>query len=44
MRITYARAVIDLVGEENFIGGPTDGPINDFNLKKGTTPPTEKEI
>ena len=40
---TYAQAVIELVGDK-FIGGPTDGPINEINLVEGTTPPTEEEI
>ena len=42
--IRYIHAVISLIGEDNFIGGPTDGPINDINLKGGVTPPTEKAI
>tara|TARA_R100000008_G_C3583219_1_gene170104 strand:- start:70 stop:369 length:300 start_codon:yes stop_codon:yes gene_type:complete len=42
--ITYAEAVIELVGTDNFIGGPTDGPIGKINLVEGTTPPTDKQI
>ena len=41
---TYAQAVIKLVGEENFIGGRVDGPIDKITLTEGTTAPTEKEI
>ena len=42
--ITYAEAVISLVGLEKFIGGSTHGPIDEIKLVDGTTPPTEKEI
>ena len=42
--ITYAEAVINLVGIENFIGGSTDGPIDEIKLVDGTTPPTEETI
>jgi hypothetical protein len=41
---TYAEAVINLVGIENFIGGSTDGPIDEIKLVDGTTPPTEEAI
>ncbi|BAQ86024.1 hypothetical protein [uncultured Mediterranean phage uvMED] len=41
--ITYAQAVISLVGDK-FIGGPTDGPVDEIKFTKGTTPPTEKAI
>ena len=41
--ITYAEAVIQLVGDK-FIGGPTDGPVDEIKFKEGTTPPTEKAI
>lgn len=41
---TYAEAVINLVGIENFIGGSTDGPIDKIKLVDGITPPTEEAI
>ena len=41
--IRYADAVIKLVGDK-FIGGPTDGPVQMFKFKDGTTPPTEEQI
>jgi hypothetical protein len=41
--VNYAQAVIELVGE-GFIGGPTNGPIQEFKFKEGTTPPTEETI
>ena len=42
--VTYAMAVIALVGEENFVGGNTHGTIDEINLKDGTSVPTEKAI
>ena len=42
-KITYAQAVISLVGDK-FIGGPTDGPVDEIKFKEGTTPPTEEVI
>ena len=42
-KITYAQAVISLVGDK-FIGGPTDGPVDEIKFKEGTTPPTEEAI
>ena len=42
-KITYAQAVISLVGDK-FIGGPTDGPVDEIKFKEGTTLPTEKAI
>ena len=41
--ITYAQAVINLVGDK-FIGGPTDGPVDEIKFTAGTTPPSEKAI
>ena len=42
--VTYAMAVMALVGEENFVGGQTHGPIDKIKLKDGTSAPTEKTI
>ena len=42
-KITYAQAVISLVGDK-FIGGPTDGPVDEIKFKEGTTLPTEEAI
>ena len=40
--IKYFDAVSALV--QGDIGGPTDGPISEFSLPDGVTPPTEKAI
>ena len=42
--VNYAMAVMALVGEQNFIGGPTHGPIDKINLKDGISAPTEEAI
>ena len=44
MEITYAQAVTELVGIDNFQGGSTHGPISDIKIKDGVTPPTEEAI
>ena len=40
--IKYFDAVSALIQDD--ISGPTDGPISEFSLPDGVTPPTEKAI
>ena len=40
--IKYFDAVSALIQDD--ISGPTDGPIKEFSLPDGVTPPTEKAI
>ena len=40
--ITYYDAVLNLVGSG--VGGPINGPISEFDMPDGVTPPTEDAI